>query len=59
VFSVGAREFLLDGDVSYSIPGNVPVVRKSTGELIWMPSPQIALDDNLREHPNPNPTLRV
>jgi hypothetical protein len=59
VFSVGAREYIVDGDISYAVAGNIPVVRKSTGELVWLPSPQVGMDETLTDRPNPHPTMRV
>jgi hypothetical protein len=59
VFSVGAREYLVDGDINYAVPGGVPVVYKADGRLEWRPSFMTATDDSLRTRENPNPTLRV
>jgi hypothetical protein len=37
VFSVGAREYLVDGNRDFLIlGGNVPVILKFTGELRWI-----------------------
>lgn len=59
VFEVGAREFLVDGNLSYSIAGSVPVVHKEDGQLEWLPSPRIATDRFILSRPNPEPTLQV
>jgi hypothetical protein len=57
VFSVGAREHLVEGDRSYAIAGAVPVVYKEDGRLAWLPSPTVGMDTTLRRRPNPSPTL--
>lgn len=59
VFSVGAREWLVDGDMSYSILGGVPVVYKSDGHIGGMASVEVAMDPTIQIRPNPNPTLTV
>lgn len=59
VFSVGAREHLVDGDRSYAVAGAVPVVYKEDGRLAWLPSSMVGMDDTLARRPNPDPTLRV
>lgn len=59
VFQVGAREFLVDGDMSYAMAGSVPVVHKADGRLEFVPSFQIGTDPSIRNRPNPAPTLRV
>jgi hypothetical protein len=59
VFSIGAREFLIDGDYDYALLGGVPVVLKETGEVSQRPSALIATDDSFVARPNPSPTLRV
>jgi hypothetical protein len=56
-FDVGAREFIVDGDVSYAIAGSVPVVRKEDGVLEWLPSSMVAMDPTMRSRPNPDSTL--
>jgi hypothetical protein len=57
-FTVGAREWIVDGDEDYLVEGAMPVVFKDDGRLAWVPSAQIALDDSLRDRPNAAPTLR-
>lgn len=59
VFSVGAREHLVDRDRSYAIAGAVPVVYKDDGRLAWLPSPVVGMDTSLTHRPNPAPTLRA
>ncbi|MEU5723171.1 hypothetical protein [Micromonospora sp. NPDC047738] len=59
VFEVGAREFLVDGDMSYAMAGSVPVVHKADGRLEYVPSFQIGTDSSIRNRPNPAPTLRA
>ena len=56
-FSVGAREWIVDGDEDYIVEGALPVVYKDDGRLAWLSSATIALDDSLRTRPNPAPTL--
>ncbi|SCG56391.1 hypothetical protein [Micromonospora inositola] len=58
VFEVGAREFLVGGDMSYMMAGSVPVVYKADGRLEFVPSFQIGTDPSVRNRPNPTPTLR-
>ena len=58
VFGVGAREYLVDGNDDCEITGGVPVVYKSDGRLVWIPSVETAYDDSLRVRTNPNPTLQ-
>ncbi|MGW7314685.1 hypothetical protein [Streptomyces sp. NPDC054865] len=57
VFAVGAREFLVDGDPSFSVPGSVTVVYKADGRLDSLPSVQVATDPTVRSRPNPSPTF--
>jgi hypothetical protein len=57
-FSVGPREWIVDGDERYAVEGAVPVVFKDDGRLAWVSSAQVGPDDSLRERPNPAPTLR-
>jgi hypothetical protein len=59
VFSIGAREWLIDGDLSYAIVGGVPVVSKADGSVSSRPSVEIAMDDRVVVRPNASPTLRV
>ena len=59
VFSVGAREWLVDGDFSYAHAGGVPVVSKEDGSVSSRPSIEIAMDDSFVVRPNPSPTLQV
>ncbi|MGA3523882.1 hypothetical protein [Melissospora conviva] len=59
VFQVGAREYLIDDNLSFAMAGAVPTVVKATGALEWLPSVTVALDRSFRRRPNPNPTLRV
>ncbi|OEV12582.1 hypothetical protein [Streptomyces nanshensis] len=58
VFAVGAREHLVDGDISYAVAGSVPVVYKETGELALLPSVDVGTDPTVTQRPNPDPTLR-
>ncbi|MFE3192939.1 SUKH-3 domain-containing protein [Nocardia sp. NPDC059240] len=55
VFNVGAREWLVEGDVSYALAGGVPVVYKASGQLGSLPSVAVATNPNIRINPNPNP----
>jgi hypothetical protein len=59
VFLVGAREFLVDGDEDYELDGGLPIVRKSDGSVDMLASVEIAMDDTVRQRPNPNPTLQA
>lgn len=59
VFTVGAREFLIDGDQSYAIVGGTPIVYKADGRLDWIASPEAGMNESLRSRPNPHPTLRL
>jgi hypothetical protein len=59
VFSVGAREWLVDGDHDYLLIGEVHVVSKADGSVSSRPSIEIAMDDSIVRRPNPSPTLRV
>jgi len=59
VFSVGAREFLVDGDASYATYDGVPVVHKHDGRLEWLPSAALVQDGTIRSQDNPTPTVRV
>jgi len=59
VFDVGARECLVDGDMSFLVAGGVPVVYKADGRLEWLPSVVVGPDPTIRVRPNPNPTLVV
>lgn len=59
VFSIGAREWLIDDDFAYAIVGGVPVVSKEDGSVSSRPSASIATDDSIVSRPNPAPTLRV
>jgi hypothetical protein len=55
VFKVGAREHLVDGDMSFAVAGGVPVVYKESGELASLPSVTVATDPNVRIRENPSP----
>jgi hypothetical protein len=55
VFNVGAREYLVDGDMSFAIAGGVPVVYKATGEFGSRSSVVVATDPAMRVRENPNP----
>ena len=57
VFEVGAREWLVDGDISFAIAGGVPVVYKESGELGSLPSAEVATDPTVRIRENPNPSF--
>lgn len=57
VFAIGAREAIVDGDVDYMIAGGVPIVYKSDGRVEGRASVEVAMDESIRERPNPNPTL--
>lgn len=57
VFSIGAREFIIDGDFNYMIAGGVPVVYKSDGRIESRASVTVAMDPTITRRPNPNPTL--
>ena len=59
VFEVGAREYLVDGDVNLAVPGGVPVVYKADGRFAWLPSVTVAYDETIESRPNPSPTLQV
>lgn len=59
VFSIGAREFIIDGDLDYAIAGGVPIVHKSDGRVDGRASVTVAMDPTVRSRPNPNPTLKV
>ncbi|WP_405135698.1 hypothetical protein [Nocardia sp. NBC_01388] len=57
VFKVGAREWLVDGDLSFAIAGGIPVVYKDSGQLGSLPSVTVATNPNVRMRPNPNPVF--
>ncbi|GAB3413822.1 hypothetical protein [Flindersiella endophytica] len=59
VFSVGAREWLVDGDHDYMLIGEVPVVTKADGTAGSRASIEIAMDAGVVTRPNPSPTLRI
>jgi hypothetical protein len=59
VFEVGAREFLVDDEMSYAIAGSVPIVYKGDGRLEWVASPVIAADSSITSRSNPDPTLTI
>jgi hypothetical protein len=59
VFSIGAREFIIDGDFDYMIAGGVPIVFKADGRIDSRASVDVATDPSIRQRPNPNPTLTV
>jgi hypothetical protein len=59
VFSVGAREDLVDGDESYAVAGGVTIVYKEDGRISALPSVQVATDPTVQGRPNPSPTLKV
>lgn len=59
VFTIGAREFLVDGDTSYEAVGGVTVVNKKDGKLGSLPSVTVATDPTVRTRPNPAPTLQA
>lgn len=59
VFSVGAREDLVDGDESYAVAGGVTIVYKEDGRISALPSVQVATDPTVKGRPNPNPTLKI
>lgn len=58
-FSVGNREYLVDDDTRYAVPGGVPVVYKEDGRLGYLSAPAMASDPTIRTRPNPKPTLKV
>ena len=58
-FRVGAREHLIEGNISYATPGGVPVVYKETGVLAWLASSEVGMDETLINRPNPEPTVEV
>jgi hypothetical protein len=55
VFRVGAREYIVDGDDSFAVPGGIPVVRKADGTFEWLASVTVAMDPTARSRPNPDP----
>ncbi|WP_433562086.1 hypothetical protein ACQP1O_31865 [Nocardia sp. CA-151230] len=57
VFKVGAREWLVDGDLSFAIAGGIPVVYKESGQLGSLPSVAVATDPSVRMRPNPSPVF--
>jgi hypothetical protein len=59
VFEVGAREYLVDGDINYALAGGVPVVFKSDGHIESRASVTVAMDPTIRGRPNPTPRLRI
>lgn len=59
VFGIGAREYLVDGDIEYAIAGGVPVVYKSDGHIESRAAVTVAMDPTVRGRENPAPTLRV
>lgn len=59
IVSVGAREFLVDKDLSYAIIGGTSIVFKSDGRVESRASGELLTDQSLRERPNPAPTLKI
>ena len=60
VFSIGAREFIIDGNWSYMIAGGgTPIVYKSDGHVDSRQGRDLATDPSIRRRTNPNPTLTV
>lgn len=61
VFTVGARELIVDGNEDYMTWGGaMPVVSKVDGTVEWLPWVALMADrPNLRSYPNPDPTLRT
>ena len=57
VFQVGAREYIVDGDQSFAVPGGIPVVHKEDGTFEWLASVTVAMDPTARSRPNPNSTF--
>lgn len=57
VFNVGAREFIVDGNISYALAGGLPVVYKTDGRVGTLPSSMVAMDPSIRTRPNPEPTF--
>lgn len=57
VFVVGAREYLVDGDMSYCVFGGVPVVYKADGRFGVLSSAEVAVDPTVRVWRNPAPVL--
>lgn len=57
VFTVGAREYLIDGDDSYAVAGGQPVVFKSDGRIESRASVAVATDPSIRSRPNPTPSV--
>lgn len=57
IFNVGARENLVDGDLSFAVPGGVTVVYKEDGRVDSLPSVEVATDPTVRTRPNPHPTF--
>jgi hypothetical protein len=59
VFSIGAREYLVDGDMEYALAGGVPIVYKAGGRLESRASVTVAMDPTIQTRPNPAPTLHA
>lgn len=58
VVKAGARDFIIDGDISYVVVGGVPVVDKATGEVRSERSVDVAMDRSIRRSINPNPSFK-
>ena len=58
VFNIAAREFIVDGDVSFATAGGVSIVFKKDGRVEPRPSVMIATDPSIQSRTNPNPTLK-
>lgn len=52
VFSIGAREYIIDGDLDYAIAGGVPIVFKDDGRVDSRRSVDVAMDPATRRRPN-------
>lgn len=59
VFTIGAREYIIDGDMDYAIAGGVPVVYKADGHIESRPSVAVATDPTIQDRPNPTPSLKA
>ncbi|MFG2091386.1 MULTISPECIES: hypothetical protein [unclassified Spirillospora] len=58
VFNIDAREFIVDGDVSFATAGGVSIVFKEDGRVESRPSVMIATDPSIQSRTNPSPTLK-
>ncbi len=55
--NIGAREFIVDGDINFAIAGSVPAVEKLTGRISSVRSVDVAMDPTVQISANPEPSF--